>query len=122
MSRENDGLVRKTSDRLKTVIHQLGIASGQIGTTTSIEEEGVARNQCAVKVKALASGCVAWRVNEVDGERTDTNLVASFMCGDLGRVNSSGPRDPRNFKLVRVEGNVDGLQERGEPFNGVTHH
>lgn len=79
MSREDHGFIGKRTDPSKAVIHVFGIASRKVGSSTTVEEEGVPRDECTVKVEALAARSVSGGVEEIDVEIPDLHNVSAFV-------------------------------------------
>lgn len=94
------------------MVHVFGVASWKVRTTTTIEEERVARNQRSMEEEALASWGVTGCVDEIDGERSDFNFVATVVADNLLPSDSRGAGYPRHLVLVRVDGHIKGGKQR----------
>ncbi|MEY3091586.1 MAG: hypothetical protein RIU67_369 [Actinomycetota bacterium] len=122
MSRIDDGRRRHRIEPLKTLEHVVGVAPGQIGPAATVEEQRVAGDQTAMNVKALAAGCVARGVDEVDRHGTDLDRVASRVGTELGLAQTGGARHPRNLVLVDVNRNLHAFEQTSDTFDPVAHH
>ncbi len=48
----------------RLVVHVFGVAAGKVGAAATVEEQGVAADESAVDVEALAARCVAGSVDQ----------------------------------------------------------
>ena len=76
MARVQDDVVVDLGEPVEALDHQRGVAAGQVGAPTAIEEECVARHQLPVDQETLAAGGVARCVDELDLDVSDLDDVA----------------------------------------------
>lgn len=79
----DDRLVGQFGQCLQAFVHLLGIGPGQVGTSTSVEEERVARDETTTGEKALAARRVSGGVNERDVDFADRQGVAGCVCNQM---------------------------------------
>ena len=68
---------------LQAAVHVVDVAAGEIGAAAALEEQRVTRDQPAVEQEALAAGRVAGRVQQLDLDVADVDLVAVLVCGEI---------------------------------------
>src|SRR5579875_2995042 len=103
MTGVDDDLVREAGQaRGERLVHRLGIAPGQVGPTTALKEQRVARHQAIVKEDALTSRRVAWWVDELDWDRADRHRVPTGMLGEGRRPDGRRGGDPWSLRALDV--------------------
>lgn len=77
MARIQDRVVGNDRELLGETLVQCGrIATGQVGASTAVQEQGVAGNEAPVDEEALRTGRVTGRVNQRDRHGSDAHGVA----------------------------------------------
>ncbi len=122
MTGEDDGSIRKRVEQSQAVEHRLRIAARQIGTSASVEEQGVARDESAVHVEALAARSVPRCVDALDLDATHAHHVATVVLDEMIGTHAGGSLDPRRLVAIDVDRHVDAFEESGHPFDAMTHH
>lgn len=122
MTGKDHGAVGQRVEQSETVEHRLGIASGKIGTTAAVEEQGVPGHQCATNVETLTSRSVARRVDTFDLDPTDPHHVSAVVQHQMIGTHSGGLLDPRCLVAIHVNRNVDAFEEAGHTLDAVAHH
>lgn len=122
MSGVDHGLVRESRQRLEALVHLLGIRSRQIGSSATVEEQRVARNQTSTGKKTLATRGVSRRVYERDVETTDGQRVARSVRNQMALVDLGCTNDPRNLVLVDMDRYVHRFEQVRNSVDAVAHH
>ena len=122
MAGVEDHVVGDLGQPLEALGHQRRIAPGQVGPSTSVEEQRVARDQPSGDEEALAAGCVARRVHQLDIDRPDRHDVAGIVSGDIARRETRGSRDPRDLGALDVDRTRLTVEQRRDAFDVETHH
>ncbi len=122
MARKDDRAIGERGKTLEAVVHRLGVASGQIGASATIEEERVPGDKVAVDEEALAAGGVPRSVQQLDVDRSDAYDVAGLVGHQLVRRQPDRPSNPRGLGGLNVDGDVDAFEERRNAFDRVPHH
>jgi len=119
---EHDRFVRQPGKCLETLVHLLGIRSGQVGAPTSIEKQGVSRDEAAAGKETLAARSVAGCMHEGDVDRPDGEDVARRVRHEMALVDFGRADDPRDLFFVDMNRYVVHLEEVSNAVDAVTHH
>lgn len=111
MARENHRLIRKRIQDAKAVEHCFGIAAREIGATTSVEKQGVSRNEGTSNVKTLTPRGVAGCVYAFDLDPTHGDDVAAIMKHEMIGSDSGGFLDPGSFVPIDVNWHIDTFEK-----------
>ena len=95
MTGEHDGVGRQGGEALQALVHQLGIAPGQVGATAAVEEQRVAGDEQTVHEDALAARRVTRCVQQLDLDAADGHRVAGVVRGQLALGDAAHLADPR---------------------------
>ena len=115
-------LVRKSRQSLEALVHLLGIRPRQIGSSATVEEQRVARNQTTTGKKTLATRGVSRRMDECDVEAADGQRVTRSVADQMALVDFGRANDPRNLFLVDMDRHIRGLEQVSDSVDAVTHH
>ena len=116
------GLVRESRQCLEALVHLLGIRPRQIGSSATVEEQRVARDQTTTGKKTLATRGVSRRMDERDVETADGHLVTRSVGDQMALVDFGRANDPRNLVLVDIDRYVRGFEQVCNSVDAVTHH
>ncbi len=61
-------------------------------------------------------------MQQLDFDRTDADLVAVLVGGEVTEADSGDPRDPERFMGIYVHGHTRSLQQLGQALELKAHH
>lgn len=122
MTGVHHGLVREARQCLEALVHLLGIGSRQIGSTATVEEQRVARNQTTTGKKTLTTWGVSRSMDERDVETSDGQRVTRSVGDQMALVDLGCANDPGNLFLVDMDRHVQGFEQVCNSVDAVAHH
>src|ERR1700739_2953667 len=99
---KHDRVTGKRREPPQTAIHLVGVATGKVGASAAVQEQSVTGDQAAVEQKALAAGCVARCVQQLDWDIADADLVVALMGGEVAQADPGDSRNPKGLMGVHV--------------------
>ena len=117
----DNSLIGQLRQPLQAVVHVFRVATWQVGTTTSIEKECVARDQTPIGEKALTSRCVARGMNKSDLHIPDRKSVSTFVLDKVRACYSGCLHDEFGFKSIYMYRERCALQHLCNTFDAKTH-
>jgi len=119
---EHHRVVGQRRQFLQAVVHVLRVAARQVGASAALQEQGVAADQSAVDVEALAARCVPGGVHEGDVDLAHAHHIAGVVLGEVGFVDAGGAHHPAGLFLLHVDGAVAAFEQAGYAFDSEAHH
>jgi fatty acid desaturase len=123
VAREQDGIVGDLRQLVgEAVVEREWITTGEVGTTASLEEQRVARDECAVQHEALAAGRVAGGVDQLDRNVADHHDVTARVEHEIGGLEVGDLADELALLGLHVNRHVRALEQFVHTLDGVSHH
>jgi fatty acid desaturase len=123
VAREESGVVRNLGQLLGEALVKRGrVAAREIGSAATLEEEGVARHQAVVDEEALAAGGVTRRVDQLDRNLADQELVPTRVLDQISGLDTGDPSDPLGLLGLDVHRHRPTSQQLTHARDLVAHH
>jgi len=116
------GVSGKACQYLKAVVHGRGVASGKVGASAPVEEQGVTRHQASLDEEALAPRGVPRRVYQGDLDAAHGHDVAGFVKGEITRTQTRRATDPGRLVTLHVDLCRSPFEQARHTLDAVTHH
>ncbi len=123
MARIKNGRVGNLAQTIvQRPIQLLWVATGEVGSATTVEEERVTGDEAVVDEEALAARRVAWRVDQFDLDLANLHNVARIMADEMIRSHPGHLGDVFDLGCLQMHRNVDTFEQLGDAVDGVAHH
>ena len=120
---EQDGVVRHLGEPPgERVVQLLGVATGKVSPTASVEEQCVAGDQMVLHQETLAARGVAGGMDELDLDLADLDFVSRGVGDKLVWAEPGGFCDELKLWRLEMDRHVGVLQQIGDPGDVVAHH
>lgn len=107
---------------VERAVQLLGVAARQIGTATTVEEEGVAGHEAILDEEALAARRVTRRVDEFDLDPADLDDIARCMGDQRVRTQAGDFGNEFGFRSLHMHGHVHSIEQLSHAVDVQTHH
>ena len=119
MTRIHDRALGHGRQGLQTVVHGSRVAAGKIGASAAVEEQGVATDQAAIDVEALAARRMTRCVHERDRDVAHMHHITPVVLYQLIGRQPAGARDPRRLGALHVHRATAPLEQCGDALHLV---